>query len=133
MADTLGTPYKVDTEFQLLLTPEEVAAILRLSVRTITGGICRKTLPWIKVGGSLRMRREALLDHFKGTNNERFLEKKSEILGVRVSMEARHVLRRQLSNKERSHTRRRSTPTSIEEWEVKPHLSPLSAASSRLP
>lgn len=50
----------MDTEFKLFLTPDDVAAILHLSVRTITGGICRKTLPWIKVGGSLRMRREAL-------------------------------------------------------------------------
>src|SRR3989338_7857062 len=99
MADISGTPCKMDTESQLFLTPDDVAAILRLSVRTITGGICRKSLPWVKVGGSLRMRREALLDHFKGTNNERFLEKQSEMLGLRVSKEEKKLLRLRLSNK----------------------------------
>ena len=44
----------MDADLEVVLTPDEVADILRLSVRTIIGGICRKTLPWIKVGGSLR-------------------------------------------------------------------------------
>jgi excisionase family DNA binding protein len=118
MGDTPDTPCKMNTESQSLLTPREVAAILRLSVRTITGGICRKTLPWIKVGGSLRMSREALLNHLKEENNGHLLERKSEMLGVRVSKKQKDLLWPRLPDKESSRPRRRGTPRDIEEWEA---------------
>lgn len=110
----------MDTDLQLFLTPDEVADILRLSVRTITGGMCRKTLPWIKVGGSLRMSREALLNHLKEENNGHLLEKKPRMRSLPISMEKDNLLRLGLSDKERSRTRTRGTPRSIEEWEAEP-------------
>ncbi|MCZ6621068.1 MAG: helix-turn-helix domain-containing protein [Deltaproteobacteria bacterium] len=108
----------MEADLEVVLTPDEVADILRLSVRTIIGGICRKTLPWIKVGGSLRMSREALMNYIKEENNGHLLERKSEMLGVRVSKEQKTLLRPRLPNKESSRPRRRGTPRDIEEWEA---------------
>ncbi len=120
----------MDADLEVVLTPDEVADILRLSVRTIIGGICRKTLPWIKVGGSLRMRREALINHLKEENNGHLLEKKPRMRGVPISMEKDNLLRLGLSDKERSRTRRRGTPRSIEEWEADPNQSRLPRSGS---
>jgi len=120
----------MDADLEVVLTPDEVADILRLSVRTIIGGICRKTLPWIKVGGSLRMSREALMNHIKEENNGHLLEKKPRMRGVPISMEKDNLLRLGLSDKERSRTRRRSTPRSIEEWEADPNQSRLPRSGS---
>lgn len=105
-------------EYHLLLTPNEVASILRLSVRTITGGICRKILPWVKVGGSLRMRRDDLQAYLGDRSHERLLERRPQLLGISVPAQEEKIQRLRLSTKERGQGRRRCAPKEIEPWEI---------------
>src|SRR5262245_24472241 len=88
---------------QDLLTPTEVASILRLSIRTATGGICRRCLPWIKVGGSLRMTRQSLDNYLRNKTDECFLEKREKVLGVRLRPAQRKAPGLGISDKTRSH------------------------------
>ena len=107
----------VEREIKPFLTPEEVASILRLSVRTITGGVCRKALPWIKVGGVLRMREEDLLE-FARINHGSLLEKRQKMLGIRLPVEKTQVPRVRIPNEKSSPSRRRRRPRRIEAREV---------------
>ena len=108
----------MDAELQVFLTPQEVADALRLSVRTITGGLCRKTLPWIKVGGSLRMRKEDLLTHLRSNENELVLEKRPKVLGLRIPIQEATLPRLGISNEESSGPRRSRRARAIEKWEI---------------
>ena len=51
--------------FDDLLTPREVAAILRLRERSVLTGSLRKDLPWTKVGNLLRVRERDLKAYLK--------------------------------------------------------------------
>ncbi len=102
------------------MTPEEVADILRLSVRTITGSLCRKTLPWTKVGGALRMRKEDLLE-FTRANHGSVLEERQTELGIRVQMAQEKIQKVRLSDQKSRPRRGKRGPRIIEEWEIAAH------------